>query len=225
MSAAPAVALRTENLTRSFGRLAAVDGVSMTLPAGSRHALIGPNGAGKTTLINLLTGVLEPSAGEVYLGDQRITGLRPNERVKRGLTRTFQVTNLFSALTVLESVLLAIHERKGIARQWYRPVATRGEDVDEARELLAKLHLEGDAKSFYARRLRARQAKSVAPGAFSCALSVCDRAHPPRPTRSLAFRAAAEHLPSAPRAGAHPGAGRLQRNPEGRRRLARPLPL
>ncbi len=145
MSAAPAVALRTDNLSRSFGRLAAVDGVSLTLPAGSRHALIGPNGAGKTTLIDLLTGVLEPTAGEVYLGGERITGLHPNERVKRGLTRTFQVTNLFFGLSVLESVLLAIHERTGSATQWHRPVESRREDLDEARELLAKLRLEDDA--------------------------------------------------------------------------------
>src|SRR5829696_6988268 len=105
--------LRTSHLSRSFGALAAVDDVSLELPPGARHALIGPNGAGKTTLINLLTGALEPSAGDVYLGDERITSLSVEERVKRGVTRTFQVTSLFRNLTVLESLLLAIHERKG----------------------------------------------------------------------------------------------------------------
>jgi branched-chain amino acid transport system ATP-binding protein len=131
MSAVASPALRTEALSRFFGELVAVDGVSLAVPVGARHALIGPNGAGKTTLINLLTGVLEPSAGEVYLGDERVTGLAIHERVKRGLARTFQVTNLFPGLTVLESVRLAILERKG--------------HPDEARALLAQLKLEGDA--------------------------------------------------------------------------------
>jgi branched-chain amino acid transport system ATP-binding protein len=138
--------LRTDNLSRSFGRLVAVDGVSLALPAGARHALIGPNGAGKTTLINLLTGVLEPSAGDVFLGDERITHLRAHQRVKRGLTRTFQVTNLFPGLTVLESLLIAIHERKGAATDWHRPFERRREDIDEARDLLARLRLESDAE-------------------------------------------------------------------------------
>ena len=140
-----APALRTQGLSRHFGGLAAVDGVSLSLPAGARHALIGPNGAGKTTLINLLTGVLEPSAGDVFMGDARVTALRTHERVKRGLTRTFQVTNLFANLTVLESILLAVHERKGASSDWLRPFSHRREDIDEARALLAALHLEGDS--------------------------------------------------------------------------------
>jgi branched-chain amino acid transport system ATP-binding protein len=137
--------LRTANLTRRFGELAAVDDVSIALPAGSRQALIGPNGAGKTTLINLLAGTLEPTAGEVHLGAERITRLAPHERVKRGLTRTFQVTNLFPALTVLESVLLAIHERRGDGAQWRRAFAHGREALGEARELLATLRLERHA--------------------------------------------------------------------------------
>jgi len=150
-------ALRTENLSRSFGALAAVDGVSFALEPGARHALIGPNGAGKTTLINLLTGVLEPSAGEVYLGDARITRLPTHERVKRGLTRTYQITNLFPGLTVLESVLLAIHERMGAGTEWRRDHRTRREDMAEARELLARLRLERDADLATARLPYGRQ--------------------------------------------------------------------
>ena len=140
-----ASALRTAGLTRRFGALAAVDNVSLELPRGARHALIGPNGAGKTTLINLLTGALEPTAGDVYLGDERITALRQHERVKRGLTRTFQVTSLFPGLTILESVLLAILERKGQGASWHRALAGQGEDIAEARELLAQLRLDGEA--------------------------------------------------------------------------------
>ena len=85
------------------------------LPPGARHALIGPNGAGKTTFINLLTGVLAPTAGEVFLGDENITALAQHQRVKRGMTRTFQINTLFAGLTVLESVVLAICERDGAA--------------------------------------------------------------------------------------------------------------
>ena len=80
--------LRTESLSKSFGAFKANSDVSLTFEAGARHALIGPNGAGKTTFINLLTGVLAPTGGEVYLGDERITGLPQHARVKRGMTRT-----------------------------------------------------------------------------------------------------------------------------------------
>ncbi len=138
-------ALRTEGLSKSFGGLAAVSGVSLSLPVGARHALIGPNGAGKTTLINLLTGVLEPSAGEVFLNEERITPLGQHRRVKRGLARTYQINTLFPGLTVVESVMLAILERKGLAAHWMKPVARYREESDEARALLATLKLERDA--------------------------------------------------------------------------------
>jgi branched-chain amino acid transport system ATP-binding protein len=154
---ATAPALRTESLSRSFGALAAVDGVSLDIAPGARHALIGPNGAGKTTLINLLTGVLEPSAGDVYLGDERITRLSAHERVKRGLSRTFQVTNLFPGLTVLDSLLLAVHERRGAGAEWHRDHGARHADRDEARALLESLHLAADADTPTARLPYGRQ--------------------------------------------------------------------
>ena len=136
--------LRTEALTRHFGALAAVDGVTLRIGHGARHALIGPNGAGKTTLINLLSGVLRPTSGEVYLADERITPLPQHRRAKRGLTRTYQVSALFPALTVLESVQLAILERNGRAARCLRPASAFREELDEARALLATLGLEGD---------------------------------------------------------------------------------
>ena len=138
-------ALRTSNLTKHFGELAALSDVTLSLPQGARHALIGPNGAGKTTLINLLTGVLEPTAGDVYLGEERITPLRQHRRVKRGLSRTFQINTLFPGLTVLESVVLAILERNGVAARWIRAVETHRTEIEEARALLATLKLERDA--------------------------------------------------------------------------------
>src|SRR5581483_4295177 len=88
-------ALRTEGLSKSFGTFKANANVTLAFEAGARHALIGPNGAGKTTFINLLTGVLAPSAGEVYLREERITHLPQHVRVKRGMTRTFQINTLF----------------------------------------------------------------------------------------------------------------------------------
>ena len=137
--------LRTESLSKHFGELAAVNDVSLVLARGARHALIGPNGAGKTTLINLLTGVLEPSAGEMYLGDECITPLPQHRRVKLGITRTYQINTLFPNLTVLESVVLAILERKGFAARWLRPVASYREEQDEAMALLTTLKLHDDA--------------------------------------------------------------------------------
>ncbi len=138
-------ALRTEGLCRSFGALEANADVSLSLPVGARHALIGPNGAGKTTLIHLLTGVLAPSSGEVYLGAERVTHLPQHERVRRGMTRTYQVTTLFPRLTVLEAVVLAVCERKELASAWWCTVASRTEETEEAWDLLASLHLDGEA--------------------------------------------------------------------------------
>jgi branched-chain amino acid transport system ATP-binding protein len=119
--------------------------LSVSFPVGIRHALIGPNGAGKTTFVNLLTGAYPPTAGAVFLGDENITTLPQHERVKRGMTRTFQINTLFAGLTALESVLLAIFERKGMAAAWRVSVASRTDEIREARDLLARLHLEADA--------------------------------------------------------------------------------
>jgi branched-chain amino acid transport system ATP-binding protein len=138
-------ALHTEGLSKSFGGFKANTDVSLALPPGARHALIGPNGAGKTTLINLLTGVLVPTAGDVFLGGERITGLPQHERVKRGVTRTFQINTLFPGLTVLESVVLAICERDGRAAVWHRTVASLRMEIEEARALLRSLRLDADA--------------------------------------------------------------------------------
>jgi len=139
------LALRTEGLCKSWGALKANDGITFALGRGARHALIGPNGAGKTTFVNLLTGVLAPTAGEVYLGDERITHLPQHARARRGMTRTYQVRALFPDLTVLESVALAVCEREGRGRVWYRAVAACRAEADEATELLARLRLDGDA--------------------------------------------------------------------------------
>ena len=118
-------------------------GVSLALPQRARHAIIGPNGAGKTTLINLLTGMLAPSEGDVYLGEDRVTSMRPDQRVKRGLARTFQINNLFPDLTVLQSVLLAVCEQRGAAIDPWRPVSHCSVEIGAAREILRLLRLDG----------------------------------------------------------------------------------
>jgi len=137
--------LRTESLSKQWGAFAANSEVNLNLAVGARHALIGPNGAGKTTFINLLTGVYAPTTGRVFLDGQDVTALPQHMRVKRGMTRTFQINTLFAGLTVLESVVLAICERKGTAGRWWCTVASQKEEIAEAMALLDSLGLAGDA--------------------------------------------------------------------------------
>lgn len=133
--------LQTRNLIKNFGGFAACNDVSLSIEQGTRHALIGPNGAGKTTLINLLTGFLEPSAGEVLLKGETVTRLGQHQRVKRGLVRTFQINQLFAQMTVLESVTLSVCERLGLCWHWFRPLGSHVAAVEEAAELLDSLRL------------------------------------------------------------------------------------
>ena len=111
----------------------------LNLPKGARYALIGPNGAGKTTLINLMTGMLKPNAGQIFLGGEDVTALEPQERVRRGLARTFQINTLFPSLNALEAVTLAVCERRNIAGEFWRNVAVHREAIEEAHDILAKL--------------------------------------------------------------------------------------
>ena len=123
--------------------------IDLTLPRGARYALIGPNGAGKTTLINLMTGMLRPDAGQIFLGEgddaADITLLKPHRRVQRGLARTFQINTLFPQLTALEAVTLAIFERKNISRVWWRNLPAYGEEIEEAQAILETFNLQKHA--------------------------------------------------------------------------------
>jgi ABC-type branched-subunit amino acid transport system ATPase component len=134
-------ALATRGINKSFGSLVVAADVEINLPPGVRYALIGPNGAGKTTLINLMTGMLHPDAGRILLGDEDITALAPEQRVRRGLVRTYQVNSLFPQLTALESVTLAVCERRRVAQTWWRRLTAYSREVDEAYEILAALML------------------------------------------------------------------------------------
>ena len=134
-------ALETRNLDKRFGGVVATSGVSLRIAKGARHALIGPNGAGKTTIINLLTGVLTPDSGQILLGGTDITGMPAHQRVGRGLTRTFQINQLFGDFTPLESVMLAISEREGRGRRAWHALAGERAIIDEAAAILEQFRL------------------------------------------------------------------------------------
>jgi ABC-type branched-subunit amino acid transport system ATPase component len=136
-----AFALETADLEKHFGGIAAVNGVSLAIEKGARHALIGPNGAGKTTVINLLTGVLRPSAGRILLQGQDITTLETHKRVRLGLARTFQINQLFLDLTPIETIGLAMSERMGTGAQWWRVVGSKSTVTAEIVEILGRFHL------------------------------------------------------------------------------------
>lgn len=152
MSTPPPSMLRTVSLSRSFGALQVARDISISLPRGCRHALIGPNGAGKTTLINLITGQLRPDSGRIELDGGDVTGLPVAARVRRGLTRTFQINTLFPELTPLESVTLAVCERQGLAGQFWRGLGAQSAAIDEAAEILDSLRL-GDVATRTTRTL------------------------------------------------------------------------
>ena len=136
-----APALATKGLNKNFGSLVVASGIEISLPVGARYALIGPNGAGKTTLINLVTGMLPPDGGQIYLGDDDITALGPDQRVKRGLVRTFQINTLFPNLNALEAVTLAVCERRGEAGTWWKSLPAYRAAAEEAYAILQTLNL------------------------------------------------------------------------------------
>src|ERR1700684_582833 len=118
--------LETKRLEKHFGGLKVTRDLSLKIEQGARHALIGPNGAGKSTVINLLTGVLKPNAGRILLEGNDITDLPVHTRARRGLSRTFQINQLYADLTPLETVGLAVSERLGRRGGWWRRGGARG---------------------------------------------------------------------------------------------------
>src|ERR1700721_2251969 len=133
--------LETVGLEKRFGGIVAAHDVSLAVEPGARHALIGPNGAGKTTVINLLTGVLKPDAGRILLEGGDITDLPVHSRVRRGLSRPFQINQLYADLTPLETIGLVVSERLGRGGDWWRRLGP-GNDVNaEITENLKRFHL------------------------------------------------------------------------------------
>jgi branched-chain amino acid transport system ATP-binding protein len=135
-------ALEARGLARRFGGLIVTDDISFVVQPGARQALIGPNGAGKTTLINLLTGVIKPSDGAVLLQGEDVTALPANDRVRRGLARTFQINQLFPGLSPAESLGLAISERNRSGGDFWRVAGSKAAIVSEIEELLTRFGLE-----------------------------------------------------------------------------------
>jgi ABC-type branched-subunit amino acid transport system ATPase component len=133
--------LQTVGLEKRFGGILATNDVSLSIEKGARHALIGPNGAGKTTVINLLTGVLRPTAGKVILAGNDITALRPHQRVRLGMARTFQINQLFLDMTPLETIGLAVSERLGHGSDWWRLVGSRSAVTEEIAEIIGRFRL------------------------------------------------------------------------------------
>ncbi len=133
--------LETIDLDKRFGGIRPTNNVSLQLEKGARRALIGPNGAGKTTVINLLTGVLRPTSGRILLDGADITDLKPHERVKRGMARTFQINQLFPDLTPLETLTFAVSEEQGAGWDFWRMGADRRPVLEAVMELLTSFRL------------------------------------------------------------------------------------
>ncbi len=133
--------LETIGLEKRFGGILAAQNVNLAVEKGARHALIGPNGAGKTTVINLLTGVLKPTAGRIMLEGRDITDVVPHQRVRLGMARTFQINQLFLDLTPLESIGLVVSERLGTGSDWWRLVGSKSAVTDEIVEIVERFRL------------------------------------------------------------------------------------
>jgi len=141
--------LRTEALVKRFGGITATDAVSLDVRKGSLHALIGPNGAGKTTLIAQLSGFMQPDAGHIYLDGDDITSMSTPSRVHRGLTRTFQITSVFSGMSALDNVAFAVQANAGHSFRFWRKAQQDDRLNKPAAELLARVGL-GDRLSIRA---------------------------------------------------------------------------
>jgi ABC-type branched-subunit amino acid transport system ATPase component len=126
--------IETSQLRREFGGIKALAGVSLKVAEGERRAIIGPNGAGKTTLFNVLTGELEPTAGEVRLAGENVTGRRPHELARRGVARMYQRNELFDPLSARDNVAIAVAAAAGPYRPFRSPPASELVSADELLE-------------------------------------------------------------------------------------------
>jgi branched-chain amino acid transport system ATP-binding protein len=137
--------LRTDDLRKNFGGLQVTDGVSLEIDAGELHAVIGPNGAGKTTLINQISGLLEPSSGQIIFNGADITALPSNKRAELGLARSFQITSVLPRFSALENVALAVQARSGTSYKFVGRAAAEAALNDQAMAALAEVSLDGRA--------------------------------------------------------------------------------
>ncbi|MEQ1952220.1 ABC transporter ATP-binding protein [Mesorhizobium sp. CN2-181] len=142
-------ALELDGVARHFGALVALTGISMKIAAGERRAVLGSNGAGKTTLFNAITGDFLPTAGRIKFFGEDVTDLPPHERIRRGLRRTYQISQLFKGLSVLDSIFLAC---RGVSRRRFSLLRPASTDVNmaQAESILNAVHLEGDRDTLVA---------------------------------------------------------------------------
>jgi branched-chain amino acid transport system ATP-binding protein len=153
---APAIELI--DVHKSFGAMKIIHGVSLAVPAGERHAIIGPNGAGKSTLFNLISGRFTPSSGTVRLNGENVTGLPPYQINRRGLSRSFQVTNIFPRLSVWENVRCAVLWSLGYKYSFWRgidglaDVHKRTESILDEIELLDRRRVQAGVLTYAEQR-------------------------------------------------------------------------
>ena len=133
--------LELRSLSKRFGGVVATDGVTLQVARGEVHALIGPNGAGKTTLIGQIAGTQASDRGDVFFEKERITRLKPHERVRAGLARSFQITSIFARFTVLDNLALAVQASSGSSFSFWQPVAAETALFDEARAIADQIDL------------------------------------------------------------------------------------
>ncbi len=135
-------ALELKDLRKSFGRTEIIRGINMAIPAGERVGIIGPNGAGKSTLFNLISGRFEPSTGEILLNGQNITGKKPFEINRMGLSRSFQITNIFPKLSVFENLRCGVLWSLGYKYSFWNFLADLKDANDRTDELMEMVKLD-----------------------------------------------------------------------------------
>jgi len=135
-------ALELKDLRKSFGRTEIIRGIDMAIPAGERVGVIGPNGAGKSTLFNLISGRFEPSSGEILLNGQKITGRKPFEINRMGLSRSFQITNIFPKLSVFENLRCGVLWSLGYRYSFLKFLADLKDANDRTDELMEMVKLD-----------------------------------------------------------------------------------
>ncbi|MFN5939654.1 MAG: ABC transporter ATP-binding protein [Polaromonas sp.] len=138
----PAIALELKDLRKSFGKTEIIRGINLAVTAGERVAIIGPNGAGKSTLFNLISGRFEPSSGDVLLNGQSINGKKPYEINRLGLSRSFQITNIFPKLSVFENLRCSVLWNLGYKYTFFKFLAGLDDANDRAEELMEMIKLD-----------------------------------------------------------------------------------
>jgi branched-chain amino acid transport system ATP-binding protein len=152
--------LEVKDLYKRFGSVKVTNGISLTVPAGQRHAVIGPNGAGKTTLFHLLTGNYKPDKGKIVFEDQPITGLAPHKINRLGLARSFQITNVFPGLSVHENIRAVVLSKHRVRFNFFRSVAKMTRINQETLSILGQIGLK-DKKNHLAGELSYGQQRAL----------------------------------------------------------------